>query len=79
METGARIEETLERVIARATGAGAPPLLASALHYAVFPGGHRIRPQLCLAVAQACGDGDPARGGGRCGRHRASALRFAGA
>jgi geranylgeranyl diphosphate synthase type II len=28
--------------------------------YAVFPGGHRIRPQLCLAVAQACGDGDPA-------------------
>ena len=59
METGARIEETLERVIARATGAGAPPLLASALHYAVFPGGHRIRPQLCLAVAQACGDGDP--------------------
>ena len=58
MKTGARIEETLERVIARAMGAGAPPLLASALHYAVFPGGHRIRPQLCLAVAQACGDGD---------------------
>jgi geranylgeranyl diphosphate synthase, type II len=57
METGARIEQTLEHVIARATGAGAPPLLASALHYAVFPGGHRIRPQLCLAVAQACGDG----------------------
>jgi len=59
METGARIEETLEHVIARATGAGAPPLLASAMHYAVFPGGHRIRPQLCLAVAQACGDGHP--------------------
>jgi geranylgeranyl diphosphate synthase type II len=57
METGARIEETLERVIARAAGAGAPPLLASALHYAVFPGGHRIRPQLSLAVARACGDG----------------------
>ena len=60
METGARIEQTLEHVIARAAGAGAPPLLASALHYAVFPGGHRIRPQLCLAVAQACGDDDPA-------------------
>jgi geranylgeranyl diphosphate synthase type II len=58
METGARIEQTLEHVIARAAGAGAPPLLASALHYAVFPGGHRIRPQLCLAVAQACGDSD---------------------
>jgi geranylgeranyl diphosphate synthase type II len=57
MQTGARIEETLERVIAQATRSGAPPLLASALHHAVFPGGHRIRPQLCLAVAQACGDG----------------------
>ena len=29
------------------------------MHYAVFPGGHRIRPQLCLAVAAACGDCDP--------------------
>ena len=37
METGARIEEVLEFAIARASGAGAPPLLASALHYAVFP------------------------------------------
>jgi geranylgeranyl diphosphate synthase, type II len=60
MEIGARIEEVLEFAIARASGAGAPPLLASALHYAVFPGGHRIRPQLCLAVAQACGDGPAA-------------------
>ena len=59
MQTGARIEETLERTIARAMGAGAPPLLASALHHAVFPGGHRIRPRLCLAVAQACGDSHP--------------------
>jgi geranylgeranyl diphosphate synthase, type II len=57
MEIGARIEEVLEFAVARASEAGAPPLLASALHYAVFPGGHRIRPQLCLAVAQACGDG----------------------
>jgi geranylgeranyl diphosphate synthase, type II len=52
MEIGARIEEVLEFAVARASEAGAPPLLASALHYAVFPGGHRIRPQLCLAVAQ---------------------------
>jgi geranylgeranyl diphosphate synthase, type II len=59
MQSGARIEETLERSIARATKPGAPPLLASALHYAVFPGGHRIRPQLCLAVARACGDNHP--------------------
>src|ERR1700729_1972683 len=57
MQTSARIERTLDEAITRAQAPGAPPLLASALHYAVFPGGHRIRPQLCLAVAQACGDG----------------------
>ena len=54
-----RIEQALEEAVARTGAPGAPPLLASALHYAVFPGGHRIRPQLCLAVAQACGDPHP--------------------
>jgi len=34
--------------------------LAEAIHYSVFPGGGRVRPGLCLAVAKACGDGDPA-------------------
>ncbi|WP_363345524.1 polyprenyl synthetase family protein [Methylocystis echinoides] len=58
MQTAARIEEALEQAVALARGPGAPPLLASALHYAVFPAGHRIRPQLCLAVANACGDPD---------------------
>lgn len=65
MDTTARIEQALERAILdaqgrRQAGLAAPPILGSALHYAVFPGGHRIRPQLCLAVAQACGDADPA-------------------
>ena len=59
MQIAARIEQYLEQSIRRAEGPGAPPLLAAALRYAVFPGGHRIRPQLCLAVAQACGDADP--------------------
>ena len=73
MQIADRIEQALAQAIASAQGqlstvaqtghslygAGAPPLLASALHYAVFPGGHRIRPQLCLAVALACGDQDP--------------------
>lgn len=59
MQIAARIEGALERAVAQAQGPGAPPLLASALQYAVFPAGHRIRPQLCLAVAQACGDPDP--------------------
>ena len=60
MQIADRIEQALAQAIASAQGAGAPPLLASALHYAVFPSGHRIRPQLCLAVAMACGDMDPA-------------------
>jgi len=54
-----RIEQTLERAVTRAQGPGAPPLLASALHYAIFPGGHRIRPHLCLAVSGACGEDRP--------------------
>lgn len=31
-----------------------------AVRHAVFPGGGRLRPQLCLSVALACGDGAPA-------------------
>jgi geranylgeranyl diphosphate synthase type II len=59
VDISARIERSLDRAVSGAQGPGAPPLLGSALRYAVFPGGHRIRPQLCLAVARACGDGDP--------------------
>jgi geranylgeranyl diphosphate synthase type II len=55
-----RIERTLRAAIEGATGDGCPPRLAEALRYAVFPGGARIRPALCLAAAQACGDGAPA-------------------
>lgn len=59
MEIADRIEAALNAAVTLAQGPGAPPLLASALRYAVFPAGHRIRPQLCLAVAGACGDNDP--------------------
>jgi geranylgeranyl diphosphate synthase, type II len=62
METGLRIEQTLEAAIARACAdprGAAPPLLAGAVHHAVFPGGARVRPRLCLAVALACGDDLP--------------------
>jgi geranylgeranyl diphosphate synthase type II len=34
-------------------------LLIAAMSHAVFPGGARIRPRLCLAVAQACGEDQP--------------------
>ena len=40
-------------------GLESPPLLTAAMRYAVFPGGARIRPRLCLAVARACGDDQP--------------------
>lgn len=41
-------------------GAEAPAKLAQALHYAVTPGGARIRPTILLSVAMACGDDRPA-------------------
>ena len=59
MQSSERVELALEQALAEAAGPGAPPLLAAALRYAVFPGGHRIRPQIVLAVARACGDADP--------------------
>ena len=60
METQARIEAALEEAVRRATLAPCPARLAEAIRYAVFPGGGRVRPGLCLAVARACGDPDPA-------------------
>ena len=54
-----RIEDALERSVARACGPAAPSLLAHAMRHAVFPGGARIRPRLALSVAHACGDDRP--------------------
>jgi len=54
-----RIDRALEAALARAAGRGCPNGLAAALRYAVFPGGARLRPRLCLAVARACGEDDP--------------------
>jgi geranylgeranyl diphosphate synthase type II len=60
MDPIARIERALDCAVGAAEVRGCPPGLAKAMHYAVFPGGARIRPRLCLAVAWACGDPDPA-------------------
>jgi geranylgeranyl diphosphate synthase, type II len=46
-----RIEEALRASLATSSGPAAPPTLVEALHYAVFPGGARLRPQLCVLVA----------------------------
>lgn len=59
MDATTRIEKALEGAIERAEVSESPPKLAAAIRYAVFPGGARIRPRLCLAVAAACGDDHP--------------------
>ena len=55
-----RINQSLEDAIHLSQSKQGPQILQEAMHYSVFPGGARIRPQLCLAVASACGDDDPA-------------------
>lgn len=54
MDVAARIETALKRSIECNVGPGSPPRLIAAIRYAVFPGGARIRPRLCVAVSQAC-------------------------
>jgi geranylgeranyl diphosphate synthase type II len=60
MDAASRIEQALHTAINRADIPGCPPRLAAAMRHAVFPRGARVRPRLCLAVAAACGDDDPA-------------------
>ena len=60
MDAMARIERSLNAAVAQAELPGCPPQLAAAMRHAVFPRGARIRPRLCLAVAGACGEDDPA-------------------
>jgi geranylgeranyl diphosphate synthase type II len=61
MDLSKRIDRAMSAAIAQAQGADglAPGRLASALNYAVTPGGARIRPTICLSVARACGDDRP--------------------
>jgi geranylgeranyl diphosphate synthase, type II len=54
-----RIEQSLGRAIGLTQGSGGPPALTLAMRSAVFPGGARIRPRLCLAVARACAEDNP--------------------
>lgn len=46
-------EYVLRSAVAEAADSRCPRQLAAALNYAVFPGGARVRPKLCLAVALA--------------------------
>ncbi|MCE2856051.1 MAG: hypothetical protein RJA39_1584 [Pseudomonadota bacterium] len=59
MKAITKIEQCLAQALASADDPNCPPKLAGAVRHAVFPGGARVRPQLALAVAQACGMDDP--------------------
>jgi geranylgeranyl diphosphate synthase type II len=50
-----RIEARLRSALSTLDGPAQPPRLGAALNAAVFPAGGRLRPRLCLAVADACG------------------------
>lgn len=54
-----RAESALTRCFDQISSASAPPRLVRAMRHAVFPGGARVRPQLTMAVAIACGDDAP--------------------
>lgn len=59
MSSEPRIEQALINAIEPGESAGCPPQLAAAIRYAVFPGGARVRPRLCFAIAQACAEDQP--------------------
>lgn len=60
MDVAGRIERALAAAVGRSDAPGCPGQLAAALNHAVFPRGARVRPRLCLAVAEACGASEPA-------------------
>jgi geranylgeranyl diphosphate synthase type II len=60
MDAVNRIEQALQAAVSRAEVPGCPASLSAAMRHAVFPRGARVRPRLCLAVAAACGDDEPA-------------------
>jgi geranylgeranyl diphosphate synthase type II len=53
-----RIEQALAAALSAGEPSDCPPKLAGAIRHSVFPGGARVRPRLCVAVAQACGCDD---------------------
>ncbi|KYF81006.1 geranylgeranyl pyrophosphate synthase [Sorangium cellulosum] len=59
MDFDRRIERVLLVAIESLSSSASPPGLLAATHHAVFPGGARVRPRLCLAVASAYGDPAP--------------------
>jgi geranylgeranyl diphosphate synthase type II len=52
------LESQLHSAIKLCGGYDSPPKLLAAIKHAVFPGGARIRPKLCLAVSDACNNSE---------------------
>lgn len=59
MQLSERIESALSNALATTWNERAPARLAGAIEYASMPGGARIRPNILLSVAMACGDDRP--------------------
>lgn len=59
MDSMTRIERSLSQALGLTRDSEGPPTLLAAMRYSVFPGGARIRPRLCLAVARACAEDAP--------------------
>jgi geranylgeranyl diphosphate synthase, type II len=55
MDVSTRFEQSLREGMDAFLDPGTPAGLRDAIHHAVFPGGHRMRPRICLAVSHACG------------------------
>jgi geranylgeranyl diphosphate synthase type II len=55
MHNPERIEAALKRAMRHCETPATPPGLRAAMRHAVFPGGARLRPNMCLSVAAACG------------------------
>lgn len=55
MHSSEQIEMALKRALRHCESPATPPGLRAAIRHAVFPGGARLRPNLCLSVAAACG------------------------
>ncbi|OUV03578.1 MAG: geranylgeranyl pyrophosphate synthase [Betaproteobacteria bacterium TMED82] len=55
MKIDSILETKLQSAVDLCGAEDSPPKLVKAIHHAVFPGGARIRPKLCLAVSEAIG------------------------
>jgi geranylgeranyl diphosphate synthase, type II len=59
MDLSERVERALRSALDPLCAPGAPPRLVAAVYHSVFPAGGRVRPELCIRVAMACGEDQP--------------------